>query len=174
MIFVGIDPGVSGALGVLSASGQALSAMPLPLIPWQGKKRIVDGAALASMFKTLTQANVQVFAALEHAQAFPKQGISGTFNYGVGFGVVWGVLQALGISHQLVRPKIWQKVMTASGAGDPKDRARAAASHLWPAGGYTQDGIIDALLIADFGRRSWQGRLSEPAPPAINPQEQAA
>jgi hypothetical protein len=61
----------------------------------------------------------------------------------------------------------WQKVMLEGVLGDDtKDRALVAARNLWPDANFTMerarkphDGVVDALLLAEYGRRTWRQQI---------------
>ena len=98
---------------------------------------------------------------LEKAQSMPGQGVSSMFNYGVGFGTILGILAALKIPHTLVHPKTWCKVMHAgTTADDAKARSLEAVRRLFPSVPIIRprctkpdEGYVDAILIAEYGRR---------------------
>ena len=45
---------------------------------------------------------------IERVKAMPKQGITSAFQFGVGFGPVLGVLQALHLPTAFVTPAVWK------------------------------------------------------------------
>jgi crossover junction endodeoxyribonuclease RuvC len=80
-------------------------------------------------------------------------GVSSAFAFGEGFGIVKGVLAALGIPCQLVPPAKWKRDM---GLNQSKDGSRAKAIAKWPAHAYEfkrakDDGKAEACLIAAWG-----------------------
>lgn len=148
MVIVGIDPGQKGAIVEL---GDDIFVHPMPGIA--DVRNLLDASEPYHVF-------------IEKAQSFPGQGISSAFNYGVHFGELLGCIQALGIAHTLVPPRTWTKVMHAGcAAGEPKERSLEAARRLFPSVNLVQprckkphDGIVDALLIAEYGRRVLNGK----------------
>ena len=77
------------------------------------------------------------------------------------YGVIRGVLESRGINHRRIMPQAWQRVMLPNCAkGDTKPAALAKAKQLWPAETWLatnrstkpHDGLVDAALIAEFGR----------------------
>ena len=48
------------------------------------------------------------FAVVERVHSMPRQGEASTFSFGCSFGVVLGVLGAMGIPFELVAPKVWK------------------------------------------------------------------
>ena len=146
---IGIDPGQKGAVAILSDC--SLSVHPMPEHPFD----------LALLLSKLPTAKSHVF--VEKAQAMPKQGACSMFNYGRGFGEILGVIAALGFSHTLVPPQTWTKVMHRGCYGkDSKAKSLDAATRLFPhvdllrtAKCFKPDeGYIDALLIAEYGKRT--------------------
>jgi crossover junction endodeoxyribonuclease RuvC len=100
-IVAGIDPGLSGAVAVVNSNADCFTAR----MPVMGKPPIVDGAALVGW---LADYDVTI-AVVEQAQAFPEQGVSSVFRYGMVFGQVIGVLQAALIPYRLVTPRRWKR-----------------------------------------------------------------
>lgn len=51
----------------------------------------------------------KVVACIEQVGAMPGQGVTSMFTFGKSAGFAEGVIRALGIKYQLVRPQIWKK-----------------------------------------------------------------
>jgi len=91
----------------------------------------------------------------------PGQGNVSMFNYGVGFGTLLGIMATLKIPHTLVHPKTWCKVMhSGTTADEAKARSLEAARRLYPEVQLIRprctkpdEGYVDALLIAGYGKR---------------------
>ena len=145
---IGIDPGQSGGVARISSSGAA-EAIPMPLA---GKE--VDGRALAEWI-TCRSPHLVV---IEKVGAMPKQGVASTFKFGRNFGVLIGVVEALGLPYRLVTPQAWKKAVLA---GTSRDKS-AAVEHihrLYPNVDLSpgrmrtaHDGMADALCLAEYGR----------------------
>jgi len=80
-------------------------------------------------------------------------------------GFAW-LLEALEIPYQLVSARTWQKSMLAGTSGaDTKQRSILAAGRLFPGVNLKRsararkadDGIADALLLAEYARRTKNG-----------------
>ncbi len=156
MEFLGIDPGISGAVALLHPDDSA-RFWDTPSIK-SGGKREYDGAR---MHEILVEAQppmgVVLHAYVERAQAMPKQGVTSTFNYGKGYGLWLGLLIGLGIPYTLVSPRTWRKVMMPDMAKD-KGASLLRAKQLFPAvRRYLQlvkdHDKAEALLIAAYGRQ---------------------
>jgi crossover junction endodeoxyribonuclease RuvC len=96
-------------------------------------------------------AGVPVLCAIEVVYAFPGQGVSSMFRFGVTYGQVLGLAEALGWPLRDVQPKTWQ---ATTGGGDYG--ARIAWVHArWPDVSLVpprcrvpHSGAVDALAIA--------------------------
>jgi crossover junction endodeoxyribonuclease RuvC len=152
-IFLGVDPGASGAIAVLQEDGVLLAVIDMPVVELKvGKamKRRVSPEILAHALSPYAGA----VAYLEQVSAMPGQGVSSMFAFGESYGIVKGVLAALGIGTHLVTPGAWKKAM---GLNAGKDGSRARAIQMWPShvGDFKRikdDGRAEACLIAEFGR----------------------
>ena len=157
--FIGIDPGVSGAVCVLDSCGEVVVLFKMPSVSGQ-----VDAKALHTALTKFGKA--QIVGVIEKAQAFKGQGISSTFKYGVSFGIIQGVLAPI-CPYWLVTPQTWQKQMfTGTEATlEPKQRSALAARRLFPNETFLptarcskiDSGLTDAALIAEYARRMHGG-----------------
>lgn len=144
---IGIDVGKAGAICIMT---DIVSLQEMP-----------DSAyGIAEELRRWPTAHTHVF--VEKAQCFAKNGAVGMFNYGKGYGEILGVIAALGLSHSLVPPSTWTKVMHKGAYGkDAKGKSLDAARRLFPHVDLMRtmkckvpdSGFIDALLIAEYGRR---------------------
>lgn len=148
---IGIDPGLTGAIAVVDHDGALLALSDLPIIR-DGKLSWVDGGRLQSfLIDTLTGRSAR--ALVERVQAFPKQGRSSAFNFGVGFGSILSVLQARHIAIELVTPASWKRAM---GLTNDKQASLDKARLLFPGADLPfakHDGRAEALLLAQYGLR---------------------
>jgi len=153
VIVLGVDPGVTGALVALDTELGALQILDMPtgqVTTSTGKTRMeINEAAMVHWIKALQPDQAMV----ERVGAAPGQGVVSMFRFGMSYGVVRGVLAALGISTTLVQPSIWRRTL---GVSTGKDGSRLRASQLFPL--YSQHfsrvkdhGRADAALIAKYG-----------------------
>ena len=142
MIFIGIDPGKSGALVALRDDGSISSFI-------KGDETEHD---IAFWLRASAAGGNGVVATLERVGAMPGQGVSSTFKFGQSFGFLKGILTALAIPYSEVGPVKWQNAMSCRTGGD-KNVSKSAAQRLWPAQKMTH-AIADACLIAEYGRRT--------------------
>jgi crossover junction endodeoxyribonuclease RuvC len=154
MKICGIDPGRKGALVSLEGNVIKLRSMP------DNEKDLFE--TLVDLCPDVTHVFV------EKAQSLPGNGSVGMFHYGDGFGQIKGVLAAMRIPYTLVPPRTWTKVMHAGcDVGEPKARSLEAVRRLFPNIELRRtercrnldEGFIDALLIAEYGRRTLSGHL---------------
>jgi len=153
-VVIGIDPGLKGAIILMhTKSGALLSTSPIP----------DDILALYQLLYAAKQKYPSLIIACEKAQTIPgRQSVKGAFTQGRNFGVLQGVITMLHVPVHYIPPLTWQAEMHkgADGPG-PKERSLCVAKNLWPCEKFTftekqikpQDGIVDALLIAEYLRR---------------------
>ena len=144
MIYIGIDPGLNGGWSVIDDSGTAVSPF------WNTANFISD-------MKTLQEKNCR--CVLEQVAAMPKQGVVSMFKFGEEFGMIQGILMALGIPYQLVRPMVWKKDFSL--LHQDKDKSIETAQKLFPGVNLIptersrkeSDGMAESLLMAEYARR---------------------
>jgi len=155
MSILGIDPGINGGLALISDDGAMAE-----YIPTLGG--YIDLPTLATWLRE-NQTRIDG-AYLEHVHAIFGSSAGNTFTFGRVFGAVEALLAALKIPYVLVQPKVWQKVIHAGIDKNlkAKEKSRIAASRLFPnidlrateRSKVPHDGMTDALLIAEYGRRT--------------------
>lgn len=160
MIVLGIDPGISGAVA-LYADGRLVEVCDMPVA---GKE--VDPYQLSKILEALSSPDATDMTVVETQQAMPEQGVSTTFKIGNNFGLVRGVVAALGYRITPVRPGVWKRRLDIPSPPSDvpknrrsawrKEKARLRASQLMPegAGAWTlvkHDGRAEAALLAYYG-----------------------
>lgn len=148
MNVIGIDPGQQG--GIAYITDHHAEAVPMPL---SGKE--INGHEVAEILKTKAIELVVV----EKVHSMPKQGVASTFKFGMGYGMILGVLEALKLPYRMVTPQGWKGLILAGTAKD-KDAAVNFVRRAYPGIDLTpgakrvpHDGMADALCIAEWGRR---------------------
>jgi len=170
MIYLGIDPGVTGAVAAIYSNG-TVTSVPLPVLKRASlsktakDRHYVDPFELHRLLDKYPPMTSVVF--LERTQAGMKGAIA---NYSLGHssGVIMGVLAALRLNYTEVRPQEWKKMfglLTAKAdrgmeknakAKKNKNASREVAQALFPSVSLKRvkdDGRAEALLIAEYGRR---------------------
>lgn len=137
--FIGIDPGLKGAVAALTADGRLLHLSNLPA---KGREYQID--ALADLLSSLSPAVV----AVEVVHPLPGEGRVSSFRLGYGLGLVLGVCAALGNRITLVDPRVWKRHHELT--GQPKAASLDRARQLYPehAAQITDHNRAEALLIA--------------------------
>ena len=160
MSVLGIDPGLDGAVALLTESRAQVWDSPVLNVGPGGKVRREHD--VAGMVRLLTHALSSVagpvHVAIESVHAMPGQGVRSMFSMGKGMGVWLGILAALSLSYNLVTPQRWKKAML-DGMGKEKDAARFRALQLFPAlsdqlARKKDHGRAEALLLAEYLRRT--------------------
>lgn len=159
MIVIGIDPGLSGALGILTDAGEFVAVHDLPVIR-DHNLAWIDGGLLRSM---ILEHSGPKRVVIERVSAMPKQGVSSSFQFGVGFGSILGVVQSLGLPIEFVRPAIWKRAM---GLSSDKHASLHKARLAFPQAELTlakHDGRAESLLVALWSIRRERGEVGRAA-----------
>jgi hypothetical protein len=167
MNFIGVDNGADGGIAMVDADGGLRWAIPMPTVDIGKvkKRRVVDADALVARLKT-AQVEGPLMVCVELAQPYPGEGAVQSFAYGRGFGTVLGALVALGVPHQVVDPKVWQRgALAGTEGGDTKTRALLRVRREWPSASWLRTprcekahpGMVDAAAIALYGWLSRRG-----------------
>ena len=141
--YIGIDPGKSGALALLTEDGQCT------VVPFQ------ESAYTAILKAASGPSSV---CCLEKVGAMPGQGVVSMFNFGHNFGYIEGLLQAFDIPYQLVPPQTWKKEFCVT---SDKNTSIEVCRKLFPhvcllptsKSRKPSDGMAEAMLMAEYARR---------------------
>lgn len=150
---IGLDPGVSGAVGVLTEGGHFVQVfdMPTVLANKSSNRHMVSPIELANLIRAqLVNAPANVVAITENVNAMPEQGVASVFAFGKSYGILLGVVAALGISLHTVSPAKWKGFYSL---GREKDQSRELAQRMWPAaplGLKKHHGRAEALMLAQY------------------------
>ena len=148
--FVGIDPGLSGAIAVLE--GGRYDVYDIPTMQ-KGGGTVKSEINAKAMYNILcTSINYPPTAALERVNAMPGQGVASVFSLGDSFGVCRAVLACSSIPTFYITPTEWKKYYKLT---SDKEEARALAVKLFPNAELHLKKHIDraeALLIANYLR----------------------
>lgn len=158
---LGIDPGKTGALSFVDAIEHTIAIYDMPIIQvGNGKRSEVCGETVADL---ILRHNA-TFGYIEDVWSLPQDGHVGAFNFGDKLGVVKGVMMALGVKFERVRPQVWKRNMRAPAN---KTGARQRAQELLPAAAslfqrVKDDGRAEASLIALYGAFDLDHHLKQP------------
>lgn len=147
MNYIGIDPGVSGAIVQLSQDGLPERWLCKFKTPTEIYECVRDTAVVLDDSRF----------AVEHVHCNPKFGAKGNFKFGMALqAVLCGLVREC---WEFVSPHVWQRLLLKSDGENTKQRAKAAASRLWPGHEILKHGgAIDAALIAEWLRRRECGK----------------
>lgn len=165
MIFIGIDPGLDGAIALHDSSDGSVCVTPMPVIArslaknrkrGERPKLAVDIAGvfnLVQVFRMLGPA-LWVLEKIE-GRAFPSVGIS----LGRSAAIPECALQQAGVPYYLARPLEWKAHfgLLKQGKGASISKASeifSSAAHLWPR--QCDDGLAEAALLARYARHLYE------------------
>ena len=158
MIFFGIDPGRHGALAAITDTGELVSVIDLPYIT-DGKLAWVDSPELMSAFIEARQGRpARIYA--ERVNSMPGQGVASSFAFGVGFGSLLAACRHIAMPLEFVRPTVWKGAL---GLTRDKHASLDKARLIFPTAELhlaKHEGRSEALLIAEFGRRTFTQRAA--------------
>lgn len=167
MIVVGIDPGQAGGIAVLGGPEPLVYSMPMAGGDYD----------VPAIYKILRGAEVaarplgQIVAFVERCATMPSfiagraggQGNGGKANWwrGNSSGTFRTLLAVMEIRREVIAPQTWQDELLPLRGGSTKARSILQARKLFPGVSLyatarsrkESDGLSDALLLAEFGRR---------------------
>ena len=162
MVYIGIDNGLTGGLVALSDHpGAPIASVVMPT-HGKSKGNEVNGKRLWDWLSLFWHTNEDLTVIIETPGKF-SPGVQALTSMWDSYGCIRGVLESRGIRHHRITPQKWQKVMLPGcKKGDTKPAAKARAAQLWPGESWLRsplcstphDGMIDAALIAEYGRIS--------------------
>lgn len=161
MNFLGIDPGISGAIALLREDGEYFVwDMPTILKGAGNVKYELDAAALYA--KIVEWAPHSTIAALERVNSMPGMSVSTMFSLGDSFGVCRACLASAMVPTHYVLPQAWKKHF---GLSKEKEEARALAVKRYPKAELHLKKHIDraeAILIATYLKETYYANTVHP------------
>ena len=142
-MIIGIDPGsVSAAYAVLNDEGAIVDVDDVPVVD-----RMVDGSAFSRIVGRLRPRE----AIIELVSAMPRQGVTSSFRFGMGCGILRGVLLSAGVPLYQVPPSKWKRYFALD---NDAEKSRAMAIRIWPQceklARKKDHGRAEALLLARY------------------------
>lgn len=153
-VTIGIDPGANGGIAVLTDMGEVVFLIKMPPTPADLHEFLTE---LCTMCK---RDDVTLTAYMEDVgHGMPGQSSRATAMFARHCGHLEMALLSLGIRTETVTPAKWQKVFQlGKSSGDKtewKNKLKAKAQQLFPViSRQITLATADALLIAEYGRRS--------------------
>jgi crossover junction endodeoxyribonuclease RuvC len=162
---IGIDPGKSGAIAVLSTDRKIIEVLQMPTT---SAAKGVESFNVPELIKILEEYNtdyeiISIF--IEKQQVFPDQGSVSGGNLMYGYGLLIGTISALKIPLRIITAKEWNGVLfkgmqPLSSKDHKKERSVSVALSLYPdaakqltkrRGRKIDHNMAEALLIAEYG-----------------------
>ena len=153
MKIFGIDPGLSGAIAILS-DNKVINIFDMPVMS-EGKKnkKQLNSAQLVNIIIDYTIDDEEKVVVVEQVNAMPGQGVTSMFNLGQTFGAIKGTCAALKLPIYFVRPSKWKKHFNLINSS--KDSSRTKVIEMYPSlsnqlSKKKDVNRSDAILIARF------------------------
>lgn len=142
MVYIGIDPGARGGIGIINT--ETLTEFALPY----SNEALID---VCQLYQD------RCIAIIENVHAMPGQGTVSMFSFGKSFGYILGVIDAYQIPNMLVEPRTWKHAL---GVTADKRSSIFKCQELYPGVNLLptprckkeSDGMAEALLIARWGK----------------------
>ena len=144
--YMGIDPGQSGGIAVISETGES----------WAVKMPETERDTWV-IFSMWANQDGSIQARLEKVHAMPKQGVSSTFKFGQSYGFLRGCLIGARIPFQEITAAQWQGKLHCR-TGGKKNVTKQRAQQWFPELQITH-ATADALLLAELCRRLKIGEM---------------
>ena len=143
-LFLGIDPGKSGACALVDGNGRYRDAIRLSETPGE----------IVEFLRAYCDTGID-FCAIEKVHSRPGNSGRSMFTFGASFGFCLGMLVTLRIRYVLVTPSDWMGSMKCRTKGD-KNVTKIKAEQLFaadlPPGKKIAHWNADALLLAEYAR----------------------
>lgn len=157
-VYLGIDPGFSGAIAALYEDHVDVLCMPLmPALSGKGKNEI-DVVAIKEWIQK--QGFIKL-ATIELVHSMPRQGTTSSFHFGQTFGTLIGIIRTLGIPLAGVSPQKWKKTLFGKSTSDKQvsiDYIRKNYPDVnllrTPKCTKPHDGIAEAICLAEYGKKT--------------------
>ena len=146
MIYLGFDPGFSGAWGMVNHRGECVGCGDMI----NNGKHILTDEVMHEINKARMGDDIEV--AIELVASRPLQSAPSTFKFGMAFGATIALAERIHCPFHFVTPNVWKKAL---GLDSDKNRSLALARNLWeeaPISRQKDNGRAEALLIAEWLR----------------------
>lgn len=160
-IYVGIDPGQTGAIAILDDRGSLIDCLDLP---------VMGGEPLILELQSILTAHAPAewtMVAIEEPFANQRASSISQLNQGILYGILLGALQSAGHPIERIKPQRWKSEMSVPMGSkytpkEKKELARKRASDLWPESAHfwaeaKRHDRAEAALLAECLRRRVTG-----------------
>ena len=153
--YMGIDPGITGAIAILDEQGRYFDSLYLPVKKIEGKSRI-DGSSIGEYVRHLKDKVHHII--LEKVWGFGG-GQTSAFSFGKSTGIIIGAVESNTTKEiKEVAPKTWQKALGFDPDQDPKEQALLYVQKHFPKVNLLKtsrskvphEGIVDAICLSAY------------------------
>ena len=153
-LYMGIDPGFSGAWGMIDQNGAYWSCGDMI-----NNITFIDTQTIfAEMAQARDGSDLEII--IEAVHAMPKQGVSSTFKFGMAYGAAISLAQRFNVPISTVSPRVWKRRL---GLDADKELSLEMARALWPTAPLARkkdNGRAEALLMAHWLRKEQMGETN--------------
>lgn len=154
-IYIGIDNGVSGSIGIIC--GKPLSYFPMPIkkcLNYTKAKAFLNRVDTVSLYTTLLSYRHDSFCILERPMVNPMRWFA-SMSAIRALEATLIVLESLSIPYDFVDSRKWQKELLPSGlkGEELKLASKQVGMRMFPSLDWSKFKDADGLLIAEYARR---------------------
>jgi Holliday junction resolvasome RuvABC endonuclease subunit len=149
MLYLGIDPGFSGAWGLIDHHGQYRACGDMH----HTDKYLLTQFVFEEIVDALHGDDHEVV--VETVHSMPKQGVASSFKFGVAYGGAVALAERLNSAWHMVTPQVWKKALKLD---SDKQKSLDLARQLWPDAPLKRqkdNGRAEALLMAYWLRKEY-------------------
>jgi len=159
--YIGIDPGIAGGLVCMDSTGNIIKKCVMPIVKIGTKNKVDPHALTRWLTRCATEEEIRIVA-IEEQRPMHQIGEVATFGMGRGYGLIEGVVAAIEMPYELIRPVDWQREMFKGlPKAKTKELSKQVAVQLFPKENFKRtakctkihDGLTDATLITEYIRR---------------------
>jgi len=150
MIYMGVDPGFTGAWGMIDHNGKFIACGDMT----HNEKHILSNDVWSEMRDAVDKQDIEII--LEAVHAMPGQGVSSSFKFGMAYGAAIAIIERFNCVWHMVTPQKWKKALQLD---SDKQKSLDLARQLWPEASLLRkkdNGRAEALLLAEYLRREQQ------------------
>ena len=150
MMYLGVDPGFTGAWGLIDHNGKYQSCGDM----LNNEKHILSRMVWAEMSQAVDRQDLEII--IESVHSMPGQGVSSSFKFGMAYGSAISIVERFNCPWHMVTPQKWKKALKLD---SDKNKSLELARELWPTAPLSRkkdNGRAEALLMAEFLRREQQ------------------
>ena len=149
MVYLGIDPGFTGAWGLINHHGDYIGCGDMI----HNDKWIDNNSVYREICLARDQDDMMIV--IEAVHSMPKQGVSSSFKFGMAYGSAISLAQRFLVDWELVIPKVWKRDL---GLTSDKADSLNMARQKWPEAPLKRikdNGRAEALLLAEWLRQAY-------------------